>query len=176
MRRLATTLFVLIALATWAGAQSSPAAPLASEQLKLFQSNRQLLENLVEHSVELVNADTPVEKVRVCHELTCDLGRALRDAADRDDPDRVVELGDYLAATIRLGLLPTIDDARRIVPVGTQAEKELVELTARATNDAKNFELSIPAIGKVGTSAKVKSVRDRLNHASTELTQRNHSR
>jgi hypothetical protein len=176
MRRLATTFVVLIAIAAWAGAQSNPSAPLAGEQLKLFQSNRELLENLVEHGVELANADTPVAKVKACHASAKDLGRALRDAADRDDPDRVAELGDHLSAVLRHGLVPTIDDARRVVPVGTAAEAELVELTLAATEDAKKFELSIPALGKVGTSAKVKDTRAKLQLAGAALVERNRSR
>ncbi len=169
MTRFAATLAVLTALAAWAGAQSNPTAPLAGEQLKLFQSNRELLESLVEHGVELANADTPVAKVKACRASAKDLGRALRDAADRDDPDRVAELGDHLAAVIRHGLAPTLDAARRVVPAGTAAEAELAEQARAATDDAKAFELSIPALGKVGASAKAKDARAKLQLAGEAL-------
>lgn len=169
MTRFAATLAILTAFAAWAGAQSNPSAPLAAEQLRLFQSNRELLENLVEHSVELANADTPVAKVKACRASAKDLGRALRDAADRDDPDRVAELGDYLAAVLRHGLAPAINEARRTIPAGTAAEAELAEQARAATEDAKAFELSIPALGKVGASAKAKDARAKLQHAGEAL-------
>lgn len=176
MRRLVFTTFVLTMLSVWASGQSANSGPLAWEQLKLFESNRDLLEELVEHSVDLANADTPVAKVRACHESTKALGRALRDAADRDDADRVAELGDHLTAVINHGLVPTIDDARKTVPVGTQAEKELFELTSVATQDAERFELTIPAMGKVGASNKVQDARSKLRGANEGLKDRNRSR
>lgn len=176
MTRFATTFAVLVALAAWSGAQSNPSAPLAGEQLKLFQSNRELLEHLVEHGVDLANADTPVAKVKACRASAKDLGRALRDAADRDDPDRVAELGDHLAAVLSHGLLPTIDEARRIVPAGTAAEAELVVLMGAAADDAKAFELTIPALGKIGASAKAKDARARLQRAGEALLERRRDR
>jgi hypothetical protein len=169
MTRFATTLCVLAALAVFAGAQSNPAAPLAADQLKLFQSNRELLENLVEHGVDLANADTPVDRVKACHESAKDLGRALRDAAERDDPDRVVELGDHLAAVLRHGLVPTLDVARRTVPAGTPAERELRDVARIASDDVHRFTLAIPAIGKVGASTKVQDLRANLRSAGESL-------
>lgn len=176
MRRFATTVAVLALLATWAGAQSSNPAPLAGDQLKLFQSNRELLENLIEHGIELANADSPVARVKACHESAKDLGRALRDAAGLDDADRVAELGDHLTAVIRHGLVPTIDDARKTIPVGTPADQELVELTLRVTADTRQFELSIPALGKLATSVKVKDARAKLLAAGESLNERNRNR
>ena len=176
MRRLVFTSFVLTLLAAWASGQSATSGPLAGEQLKLFQSNRELLENLVEHSVDLANADTPLAKIKACHESTKDLGRAIKDAADRDDADRVAELSEHLTAVIHHGLVPTIDDARTTVPMGTQAEKELFELTSLATQDAERFELAIPALGKVGTSNKVRDARTKLRGANEGLKDRNRSR
>ncbi len=176
MRRLVFTTFVLTLLSVWASGQSAPGGPLAGEQLKLFEGNRGLLEELVDRTVELANADTPVAKVRACHESTKALGRALRDAADRDDADRVTELSDHLTAVINHGLVPTIDDARKTVPVGTQAEKELFELTSVATQDAERFELAIPALGKVGGSSKVQDARAKLRGANEGLKDRNRSR
>lgn len=164
MRRLAFTTLVLLALAA-VGSGQPAAGPLAGEQLHLFQSNRELLENLIEHSVELANADTPVAKVRACHEATKDLGRALKEAADRDDADRVAELSDHLTAVIRHGLAPTVTDARGVIPVGTPPFQQLQDLTAQAAADAERYELSIPAIGKVGGSAKVKDARGKLHDA-----------
>lgn len=176
MRRFAITVAALALLAAWAGAQSSNPAPLAGDQLKLFQSNRDLLENLIEHGIELANADTPVARVKACRESAKDLGRALRDAAGLDDADRVAELGDHLTAVLRHGLVPTIDDARKTIPVGTPADQELVELTARATEDAQQFELSIPARGKLAQSSKVNDVREKLRAAGESLVERNRSR
>lgn len=176
LRRFLFAAFALTALAVAAGAQFAPGGPLAAEQLKMFRSNRELLENLVEHGVELANADTPVAKVKACRESAKDLGRALKDAVDRDDADRVAELGDHLAAVIRHGLLPTIDEARTTIPVGTDAAKDLADQTDLATQDARRFELSLPALGKVGASVKVKDLREKLRAAGDELTDRNRSR
>lgn len=176
MRRFATTFAVLALLATWAGAQSSNPAPLAGDQLKLFQTNRELLENLIEHGIELANADTPVARVKACRESAKDLGRALRDAAELDDADRVAELGDHLTAVIRHGLVPTIDDARKTIPAGTPADRELVEQTLLATDEAKQFGGSIPALRKLALSAKVNDVREKLQAAHDSLVERNRSR
>lgn len=172
MRRFAATTVLLAALAAWASGQPSTAGPTAGEQLRLFMKNRDLLENLVEHSVALANADTPVAKVRACHETAKDFGRALKDAADRDDADRIAELSEHLTAVITHGLVPTIDAARGVIPVGTPAAKELLEVSQQATTDAEGFELSIPALGKVGASNKVKDARTKLREARETLTVR----
>ena len=175
MRRLVTTSFALALLAAFASGQPT-GGPLAGEQLKLFQSNRELLENLIERSVDLANADTPVAKIKACHESTKDLGRAIKDAADRDDADRVAELSEHLTAVIHHGLVPTIDRARAIIPIGTPAERELYDLTIEAGLDARRFELSIPALGKVGASNRVREARAKLQIAGESLNERKGAR
>jgi hypothetical protein len=170
-RTLAVCAFFVL-MASWAGAQSTASVPLAAEQLRLFQSNRVLLEQLVEHGIDLANADTHVERVRACHASTWQLGKALRDAAERDDPDRVVELGDYLNQVIAEGLLPSIDEARMAIPAGTEAERELTDLTLQAAEETRNFSLAIPALGKVGSSVKVSETRARLEDAGVNLQRR----
>lgn len=169
MRRFAATAVVLTALAACASGQPS-AGPTAAEQLRLFTKNRDLLEGLVEHTVALANADTPVAKVRACHASARDVGRALKDAADRDDADRIAELSEHLTAVIRHGLAPTIGAARDVIPAGTPAAKELQEVSALAADDAKAFELAIPALGKAGASGRVKDARTKLREAVGELT------
>ncbi|QEL15925.1 hypothetical protein [Limnoglobus roseus] len=172
MRRLVFTSFVLMLLTAWVSGQPAATGPTAGEQLHMFQRNRDLLENLVEHSVELANANTPVGKVRACHESTKDLGRAIKDAADRDDADRVAELSEHLTAVIKFGLVPTVDDARTIIPVGTPDYQQLLDLTAQANGDAERFELSIPALGKIGASNKVSEARGKLHAVCVTLAER----
>lgn len=174
MRRLLITSTVLILLAAWASGQPGNTGTLASEQLKLFQPNRELLENLVAHSVELASATSPVARVKACHEAAKDLGKALKDASELDDADRVAELSEHLTAVIRHGLVPTIDEAQRTITV-TNAD-DLFRATREANIDVERYVQSISAIGKTGTSSRVRSAREELNAARELLSERHRSK
>jgi hypothetical protein len=168
MRRLLFTLALMPLVAMMAPGQSA-LRPLAADQVKLFRANRELLEDLVQHTVELAKADTPVARAKACLDTTQDLGRAMQNAIAVDDAERVAELSEYLAAVIAQSLQPTIDEGRRVIPVGTPAERDLAAVRSQAVKDTQIWENAIPAIGKIGTSAKVRTAREYLQKATSEF-------
>ena len=169
MKRLFFATLLFAAFAALASGQPTTPGPLASEQLKLFKSNRELLEDLVSRSVDLANANDPLTRAKACQKATADIGRAMGTAVRADDADRVAELGEYLTALMDQGLTPTLTDARRQNPVGSPGEVELVQFHERATLEAEQLELSIPALGRIGTSARVKDARAKLHTAREAL-------
>ena len=60
MRRTLFTLVAFTALAAWAGAQGPPPPLPAAVQVKQFKANRILIENLVDHGIDIANADNPL--------------------------------------------------------------------------------------------------------------------
>jgi hypothetical protein len=175
MYRFLYTTSVLIVLAAWASGQNNSSGLLAAERLHLYQPNRELLEQLVQHSLELATLDGPVVRAKACHEATKALGRAMKDASERDDADRVAELSEHLVAVIQHGLLPTIDSANRTIPMGSQSG-DLIQLTREANVDVENIYLSMRQTGKVGTSSRVNGTREQLMAVWKSLGERNRSK
>jgi len=144
-------------LAAWAGAQG-PTPPLtAADKMKLFKSNRTLIENLVNHGIDLSAADKPLTRAEECRKTAVTLGNYLERAAKEDrNPDRVAELADLMGNVVRDGLAPNLDEAERTTPAESPDGKRVKELQTIVANDLDNVRSTIPA-GKVADSPKVKA-------------------
>lgn len=155
MRRSLLTLVVFALLAAWAGAQG-PTQPLdAATQEKQFKDNRILLENLVNHGIELANADSPLARAEECRKTATTLANYLERAAHDQDPDRVVELAELMGNVVRDGLVPNLDQAKATLQLNDPNWKVVVRVTDSISRDLDKLS-RIPTEGKVGNSQKVK--------------------
>jgi hypothetical protein len=164
MRKLILPLFVFAAIAGWTSAQG----PTASEHLKMLKTNRELLLELMDQGVEMSNANTSLKKAERCQKVAGQLSRAMKQANDRDDTERMSELGDQLAAIIGSGLMPNLQSARDHIPVGSA---ERAQITVVHRNVMENLNLAIPAEGKTTRSASLRSTRQKLVELSSQLGQ-----
>lgn len=144
-------------LAAWAGAQG-PVPPLsAADKAKLFKANRTLVENLVNHGLDLSSAADPVKRAEECRKTAITLGNYVeRAATDDKNPDRVVELTGLMCEVVRDGLAPLLDDAERTIPPESPQGKRVKELQSLAAADIDAVRNAVPA-GKVGDNPKVKA-------------------
>jgi hypothetical protein len=159
---------VLLALAAWAGAQG-PAPLPAAERLRLLRANRTLLTDLVTSGVELGAADGPVSRAAACQKTVHHLSIALERAARADDADRVTELGDHLDRMLRDALAPVLDEATQTVPPESQDAKRLKAVRESAVGDLDWARSAISADGKVGGSAQVRTLADKLDGLRDKL-------
>lgn len=157
MVRVLLLLISFAALAAWAGAQG-PTPPLtAADKMKLFKSNRTLIENLVNHGIDLSAAGDPLKRAEECRKTAVTLANYLERAAKEDQsPDRVVELAGLMGEVVREGLAPNLDEAERTIPVESPQGKRVKELQNIVAADLDNVRSGIPA-GKVGDNPKVKA-------------------
>ena len=160
MKRTLLTLTAFVALAAWASAQAPTSGPSVAEELKHLKANRTLLEDLVNHSVRVAEAETPLDRADRCREATGSLKRALQDAGD--DPDRVVELIENLAAMIKNGLVPTLARARQEIPRGSHDYERMKKLHVDVRQDLTLVQEAIPTTGKTAKSAPVNDARQQL--------------
>ncbi|HEV3437935.1 MAG TPA: hypothetical protein VG122_11275 [Gemmata sp.] len=156
MRRSLVTLIAFMALAAWAGAQGPPPPLPAATQAKLFKSNRKLLENLVNHGIELAKADSPLRRAEECRKTAKTLANSLERAAEDQDPDRVAELARLVGDVVREGLVPNLNAAQLEIQPGDPLAPQLVKVRELATGDLISLPARIPTDGKVGDSQKVK--------------------
>jgi hypothetical protein len=156
MRRSLITLVAFMALAAWAGAQGPPSPLPAATQAKLFKSNRKLLENLVNHGIDLAKADRPLLRAEECRKTAKTLANFLERAAEDQDPDRVAELAGLMGNVVREGLVPNLNAAQDEIRPGDPGEADLAKVRASATEELNSLPAKIPTEGKVGDSQKVK--------------------
>lgn len=172
MPRWIITTAILAMLSFWASAQPpGNSALIPSERLRLFQRNQDYLEKLVSRAVELSAQSNPLERAKICRQSTIDASRELSDAIARDDADRVSEIGEYLCMLMSEALAPTLADARTTIPVGSPHWNDLRTLHATSATDAEKVELSIPYLGRVGSSRRVADLRVKLSLARGTLLQ-----
>ena len=169
MFRAAFTLSFFLVLSAWAGAQGPQRAALtAADQLRLHRANRVLLADLVDRGIELGKANHPIDRAEECRKTARVLGVALQQAAEKDDADRVAEIGNHLELVIRDGLVPMIDDAKRnIHPMSPDAAR-LKLLQENAVGDL-DWASTIPTTGKVSENAKVRELTGRLGGLKEKL-------
>ena len=158
MFRVLLLLTTFAALSAWAGAQG-PVPPLAAaDKLKLFKSNRTLLDNLVSHGIDLSGADGPLKRAEECRKTAVTLGNYVERAAKEDkNPDRVAELAGLMGDVVRDGLAPNLDEAERTYTPDSPGGKRVKELQGIAATDLDNVRAAIPTNGKVGDNPKVKA-------------------
>jgi len=150
-------------LAAWAGAQGT-APPLSpADRVRLFKTNRTLVENLVNDGTELADfGEDALRRAVTCRRTTAVLAEYLSGAARDQNPDRVAELADLMGVVVRDGLVPNLDEADRTIPAESRKLREQLAATQTGvTDDIDAVGRAIPP-GKVGESAKVKAALESL--------------
>jgi hypothetical protein len=156
MRRSALTLFVCAALCAWVSAQGPP--PLTAEiQVKQFQANRILISQLVDHGIDLSNADNPLQRAEACRLTARTLSYSLERAADDGDAERVAEFAGLFTQIIRDGLIPNLNESKRTIAPESPDAKRLRTVNQQTSDDLKAIRAKIPTDGKVADNDKVKS-------------------
>jgi hypothetical protein len=167
--RVLLLLVTFAALATWAGAQAPPAPLTAAEQAKLFKLDRALLDNLINQSIDLADADNPLKRAEECRKTSLTLGNYLERAAkDEQDPDRVAELADLLGKVVREGLTHNLELGKQLFPPGSPDAARLNAVREHAATDLDALKNTIPE-GKIADNAKVKAALARLAELKAAL-------
>ncbi len=170
MFRVAYILACFLALSAWAGAQAPQRTALsAADQLRLHRANRVLLADLVDRGIELGVTDSTVGRVEACQKTARVLGVALSRAAQADDADRVVELGNHLELVVRDGLVPMLDEAKIHI---TRESPEYARLKAAQDGATSNLDEARSAIAdaaKLGDNVKVLDVAGKLGGLREKL-------
>lgn len=170
MRRSLLTLFAFMLLSAWAGAQGT--APLsAATQVKQFKNNRLLIENLVDHGIDLANADNSVSRAEACRQTAQTLANYVSRAADEQDPDRVAELATLFGEVIRDGLVPNLDETRKTVTPESPAGRKAKTITSQTVSTMSDVRRALETPGKVGDHDRVKSARSALDALKAKLPQ-----
>ncbi len=172
MNRSILTLGFALLLAAWGSAQSTPTANLtAAEQLKLLKSNRELLEDLIDHGVRVSKTTDVLDRTDECRKAAATLATALTRAADGPtaDADRVAELSDHLASVWSEGLTPNLREATVQIPPSSPQYGRLRDVSKWANDDARKVDRALTFDGKIANSAKIVKAREQLTAIAAEL-------
>lgn len=171
MTRSALTLAAAAVLCTLAAADAPPAGPTAAEQLKLLKSNRDLLEDLIDHGINVSKPATILDRTNECRKAAGTLANALARAAEESSPDadRVVELSEHLGSLWSDGLTPNLQTATAQIPPESPEYGRLKDVSKWAAADAAKVQLAIPADGRLARSPKVQKAREQLAAAAAQL-------
>ncbi|HVK17917.1 MAG TPA: hypothetical protein VM533_13295 [Fimbriiglobus sp.] len=169
MTRTALTLTLFAGLSLWASGQDG--APLMERRLKQFEANRLLLSQLIDHGLKLSSAEkggNTLARAEECRLAAATLAAALK-AAPGDDPDRVAELGDHIAAVVRDGLVPNLTQAGQDIRPGSQDYERLKDLSRLSNEDVIAIVAAFPTGDRLERSSKVADARSRLADAGRKI-------
>lgn len=161
MNRVLASLFLAAILVPVSAGQAPTPLPTAAEQLQMLQSNRSLLEQLLDRSVAISDSETSLARAEACQAAAQTLTRTLQSTTPAAEPGRVAELADHLSTLWTQGLAPVLDETRRVVRPGSPDYARLEQLErATATNiqDATTALESAPA----AVRARILAAGDRL--------------
>jgi hypothetical protein len=167
--RTALTLTLFAGLSLWASGQDR--APDFHQQLKQLEANRLLLDQLIDHGLNLSSAEkggNSLAKAEECRLAAATLVAALK-AAPGDDPERVAELCDHIAAVVRDGLVPNLAQAGKDIPPGSQEYKRLTEVSSGSSEDVAALVAAFPTGDRLDKSSKVADARTRLADAGRAI-------
>jgi hypothetical protein len=164
-------LLVLAALATlaaWVSAQPG-FAPIAGDHLRMFQANRGLYEALTTSALELSKKNTSLDRAEECRGVADRLAREVRQAVDRNDPDRLAEVSDHLHAVSADGLAPNLSDARRDIAPASEDYPRLQALHREAFDNLTRTANAVPTDGELGGSKRAQAAREKLTAAAARI-------
>ncbi|MCZ2340424.1 MAG: hypothetical protein LC104_01350 [Bacteroidales bacterium] len=159
-RVLASWLGVVVVTAVSAGPDSPP-FPTAAEQLQMLQSNRSLLEQLLDRSVAISDSESSLTRAEACRSAAQTLTRALQDATPATEPGRVAELADHLSTLWTEGLAPILHETRQEVHPGSPDYERLERLEHATTTDIQNATAALESAPA--------AVREQIQSASHRL-------
>jgi hypothetical protein len=161
-------LILFAGTAAWAGDQHGPNT---DKRLSMLNENRTTIGLLIENGLDLGRTDDPVGRVNVSRQAAEAVRLALADAAAtrEADTDRVVELGEHLARLYVDGLTKTLETATAEVPEGSPAMDDLKTARKRAVRDAAAAAALDFVAGKLGGSARVKQMAEKLGFAAGKV-------
>ena len=168
MVRAGITCCAFLLLAAWAGAQGPPLT--VDVQLRLLRENRTLLNDLVNQGVALSASDDLVTRTEKCEDTVRTLGAAIKRAAEAQNADRVVELGDHLNVVVTEALIPNLEEGRRMIHPDSPEAVKLEAVRVRAKSNLGDLRDSLPTSGKIGESDKVKELRGKLDAIKERMT------
>ncbi|MGL6073116.1 MAG: hypothetical protein ACRC8S_03025 [Fimbriiglobus sp.] len=173
MKRL-FTIILLLSLAVWADAQSTPTPILASERLQLFRANQMLVEDLIDHHLKLANSNSQLDQAEQCRNALTTLSTALNKATEEPsiDGDRVAELSEHMAELLTTGLNPTLAEARAKIQAGSPGAAQLAKIETSATTDLNNLRSQLLNDPRL-TTPKVTTATERLWQAMQGIAPKN---
>lgn len=169
MTRTALALTLFAGLSLWASAQDRN--PEFHQRLKQLEANRLLLDQLIEHGLNLSSAEkggNSLARAEECRIAAATLAAALK-AAPSDDPERVAELCDHIAAVVHDGLVPNLTQAGKDIPPGSRDYERLKGLSSQSSEYVASLVAAIPTGGRLSTSPKVADARTRLEDAGRKI-------
>src|SRR5262249_44457965 len=148
MFRAGVSLAVFLGLAVWAGAQGP--ALSTGEQLEMLRDNRAVIDGLIDQSVEMAAADTPLKRAAAGQRTAGTLAGAVAREAERGNADRVAEFGGHLETVLRDALVPNLDAARQTIPPESPDAPRLKKIRDDARLDLDGVRDALGVPGKVG--------------------------
>ena len=167
MIRTLLTLGLAAGAAAWSAGQRPDPLPTAAEQLHMLQSNRGLLERLLNHSVEISDAENTLNRAEACRSAARTMAGELRATTSDTPPGRVEELAELLGTVWADGLAPALADARREVRAGSPEYARLQQLERQAVADIAEVTPGLQNRASAGPG--VRAALTKLEQAGAQL-------
>lgn len=161
MNRILAILMFAVVLVPVSSGQAPAPLPTAAEQLHMLQTNRSLLEQLLDRSVAISDSETSLARAEACQAAAQTLTGALKATADNGEPGRLAELADHLGTLWAEGLAPVLEQTRREVRPGSPDYERLERLEKETAADVENVT-EVLKTAPAGIPARIQAIRDRL--------------
>jgi len=167
--RLALALVTFASLSLWASGQGPAPSLSAGEQLKMLARNQRLLDDLVERGLGMSAARSPLARIEECRKTTDRLSDELRHAVDRNDSDRIAEIGDHLHLLVSDALVPNLREARDQIRPESADYPLLLEREAQVQRSVNELNPLLPTTGELSKSRRVQLTREKLQKAAQDV-------
>ncbi len=157
MRRL-LLLPLLVAVLVPAAVAEDPAVLPAAERVVQVQRNYGLIQTLVESGLHLAAEEDPLKRALQCLDVAGRMVEEIRQAAEKREELRVVELGEHLHALLEQGVAGNVGLARRQTPLGSTAEKSLRETCDQAAALVGQLEEFLQSTSEPLDGAEIKGM------------------
>lgn len=163
------TLAAFAALAAWVSAQGPGTGLTASDQLALLKANRPLLEDLLDHGLNVARKNTPIDRADECQRVAARLGREVRSAVYTGDADRLAEVSELLKRVVSDGLVPNLTAARNETPQESPGYERLVEVHKKAAASVGGLPGVVSAHPDLSGKKRAQAAREQLAAAASDL-------
>ena len=136
-RYLLPLMMFLVTAAVWA--QSSP-APTVTDKAERLKGNRALVEVLVNGSLSLAAAESPIQRAEECSGIAEELAEVIRDAADANQRYRAAEIGTHLGELLKYGVARNLKSFGEQLPTNSAGIQEMQAVQNRVAKLTRSVD------------------------------------
>jgi hypothetical protein len=151
------------------GTAPAAATPTPADEARRFRRNYDLIESVVQSSLDLAVVEDPVQRAHFCGKVARTLAQAIRQAAADREGERAAELSRHLRDQLKNGVAVNLTAASTVTPLGSKGEEDLRKVADDVNRIIQPLEDQLERSADAGTRENLRSTLQTIHDGRVEV-------